>query len=181
MSWGGVSATISGACPLCQDGCPPECKSLKPYGYADAPQWQKDAWDGDANKLMQAAAEALKDTGGWCAPSACAAGVCGSVWEHDPGCEYAVVLDLPRIQVKRGGIRHARFVVSTHVYSRKPHWWSRKTWHLRMQVWNGVEHVTAVLDLDNKARAEAAELMLKLCGKSVNENYFKELDERNAR
>lgn len=89
-----------------------------------------------------------------------------------------VVYGFPKVTARRGGIRHDRFVVSTHVYSRKPHWWRRRTWHLRMQVWNGEEHVTAVLDLDSKARAEAAELMVKLCAKSINENYFKELDDR---
>jgi hypothetical protein len=56
MSWGGVSETIRSACPLCQDdtGCPPQCRSLKPYGYADAPQWQKDVWDSALNQELRA-------------------------------------------------------------------------------------------------------------------------------
>lgn len=58
------------------------------------------------------------ETGGWCAPSPCATGVCNSYSIHDadckgPGWAYNMstyhladgVLDLPSISVKRGGIR----------------------------------------------------------------------------
>lgn len=176
MSWGGVSATISGACPLCQDGCPPECRSLTLTRIEEK---------------LEKALPGLVQAGGWCAPSACGAGICQVNDEHDedcpePGWAYKQQasatcvedLSLPSLVVKRGGIRHARFIINTHIYSRKPHWWNRRTWHLRVQTWNGEEYVTSVLDLDSKERAEAAELQVKLVVKNINENYFKELDDR---
>lgn len=63
------------------------------------------------------------DTEGWCAPTACAVGICTNSDKHDPDCKgpgwgyvtpkiYGPVLDLPTISVKRGGIRRSRVRLS---------------------------------------------------------------------
>lgn len=71
--------------------------------------------------------EPLK-AGGWCAPSACGAGICrlndphdetcegpGSAYERMEGADWSHMLELPALSVTRGGFKFSRFPVYTTV------------------------------------------------------------------
>lgn len=97
--------------------------TTKPEEYADAPQWQKDAWDSETGKAIRSS--------GWVAPSACAAGICKTGDDHNDACNGAggayaqgnwgtPLLSLPALSVRRGGIKFLRYPVYTSV--RKAGW-----------------------------------------------------------
>jgi hypothetical protein len=169
MSWGGVSETIRGACPLCQDGCPPECRSLKPYGYADAPDWQKAAWDSEINKKMRAMAESMDvpkdilEVGSWIAPSEV-------IYGHQPD-EFI----LPALSVPRGGIKYPRFRVETMVVPKVRGWiWQRRTWSLHVCYWDperqkNMYHIMEGF-LTEALAGNAAEI-IKFAVQAINKDY----------
>lgn len=170
----GVSETIRGACPLCESGCPPECKSLKPHGYADAPQWQKDAWDSETNKLMQAAADALKEpsSGGWVMPSEV-------LYGH---LDIPAPLEFPAINTIRGGILYPRYVVEARVGRARKRFLRRQTWNVDVSYYDVsqkrfMNHIMEGFPAENLA-VNAAEI-IKFMIMNINEQYHEE--KRRAR
>lgn len=122
----------------------------------------------------------VPETGGWCAPSRCAVGVCTTDAEHDESCEgpgwaYARLriggdmLMLPEITVRRGGIRYPRFHLHTAI--RKTGWrkWVVRTFY----------HPPTALEIGpfkKREQAEAAEKALLLLNRQVSDLYYDEKD-----
>lgn len=87
--------------------------------------------------------EKAGQSGGWCAPTSCEAGVCLSGDEHDPNCEtpgaaYKVpddiwsspVLEFPAVKVQRGGLRFPLVTLDWIIRPVRGHWWSRRWYEL---------------------------------------------------
>jgi hypothetical protein len=150
-------------------------RHLKPEGYADAPDWQKAAWDSDVNAKMHAmAADALKEAGsapllkeGWCAPSEAVYGYL----------DIPTVLEFPRLEISRGGMMFPRFIVDTAVLKAEKRFLRRQTWELHVRYWDPEQqrfahHIMQGFPTENLAN-NAAEI-IKFTIQTINTAYHKE-------
>lgn len=144
----------------------------KPEEYDDAPQWQKDAWDSDVNKLMRAAADAIPgggvlDSGGWAMPSE----VLYSNYD-----EVVYPLEFPQVKTERGGVHWPRFRVETMVQPAKRRFLRRRMWQLHIRYWEPASHKNMhhVMAFASEHDARNAEEIIKFAIKNINDQYQEE-------
>lgn len=133
----------------------------KPEGYEEAPQWQKDAWDSETNQNTLK----LVESGGWCAPS------------HAEVFGYSDALELPKIQVKRGGIRYPRFRVELLVHPMRKRFLRRRQWRLSIR-WTEMDgrFQHHHMEFSSEPLARNAEQIMKFALQTINEEYWNERD-----
>lgn len=133
----------------------------------------------------------LMESGGWCAPSACAVGICTNVSVHDDECpspgwgynEWEGVdmslpwLLLPELKIKRGGIRHPWFRVETAISMHK-RWLRRTFWRVNVRYHDGERMMHHYMTFYSASDAANAEQIIKFTVQAVNEKYWRE---KNAR
>lgn len=134
--------------------------------------------------------EEHEPTGGWSAPTACAAGVCASLGSdpetHDKGCAMVLsrsalqsagwmmpsenLYDIPQLQIKRGGIKFPRFRAETAIVSRR-RWFRRTTWTLHVRYRSGANPDHMKIVFRNEQEARDAESGIKTMMQSINDDY----------
>jgi len=170
--------------------CPPPGEQGLPF-MKDCPKHRTGAYAGA--KMTDGAdvppASRLDDIqrSGWCAPSACGAGICTPEETHDPDCQgpgwaYKMLatagrsmLTLPQLTVKRGGIRWGRFRVETLILpvdGRR--WYNRTRWELHIRYHDGERHMHHRMEFDQRDLAENAKQIIQFMMKWTNETYEEE-------